>query len=200
MKRIILLIVLIIINCVMLYTKIESSGIQKIDLELERDELGIVFFDDLLLFNINDKNIIYLLEAPDDLKIKFKINPFTKNVNYIIMNKKYKTKLSNKLIIEDKIDLESINFIYDDYLQVIYKDYKLCVNAAEINDCDFLFYTVNKKFFINENTKVIFYTNSVKKEYIDNTYNKWLDYYKVENSMYNVMKLNNFYEVIEIVK
>lgn len=200
MKRIILLIVLIIINCVMLYTKIESSNIENIDLELEMDELGIVFFDDMLLFKINDKSIVYLINYTDDISIKTKTNAFTNNINYIIMNKNYKTKIYNKLIIKDKIDLENISFIYDDYLQISYKDYKLCIDAKDINDCDFLFYTVNNKFFVNENTKVIFYTDGINRKYIDNTYNKWLDYYKVENNTYNVMKLNNFYEVIEIPK
>lgn len=200
MKRIILLIVLIIINCVMLYTKIESSNIENIDLELEMDELGIVFFDDILLFKINDKSIVYLINYTDDISIKTKTNAFTNDINYIIMNKNYKTKIYNKLIIKDKIDLENINFVYDDYLQISYNDYKLCIDAKDINDCDFLFYTVNNKFFVNENTKVIFYTDGINRKYIDNTYNKWLDYYKVENNTYNVMKLNNFYEVIEIPK
>lgn len=200
MKRIILLIVLIIINCVMLYTKIESSNIENIDLELEMDELGIVFFDDMLLFKINDKSIVYLINYTDDISIKTKTNAFTNDINYIIMNKNYKTKIYNKLIIKDKIDLENINFVYDDYLQISYNDYKLCIDAKDINDCDFLFYTVNNKFFVNENTKVIFYTDGINRKYIDNTYNKWLDYYKVENNTYNVMKLNNFYEVIEIPK
>lgn len=200
MKRIILLIVLIIINCVMLYTKIESSNIENIDLELEMDELGIVFFDDMLLFKINDKSIVYLINYTDDISIKTKTNAFTNNINYIIMNKNYKTKLYNKLIIKDRIDLENISFIYDDYLQISYNDYKLCIDAKDINDCDFLFYTVDNKFFVNENTKVIFYTDGINRKYIDNTYNKWLDYYKVENNTYNVMKLNNFYEVIEIPK
>ena len=200
MKRIILLIVLIIINCVMLYTKIESSNIENIDLELEMDELGIVFFDDILLFKINDKSIVYLINYTDDISIKTKTGAFTNDINYIIMNKNYKTKIYNKLIIKDKIDLENINFVYDDYLQISYNDYKLCIDAKDINDCDFLFYTVNNKFFVNENTKVIFYTDNINTKYIDNTYNKWLDYYKVENNTYNVMKLNNFYEVIEIPK
>lgn len=200
MKRIILLIVLIIINCVMLYTKIESSNIENIDLELEMDELGIVFFDDMLLFKINDKSIVYLINYIDDISIKTKTGAFTNDINYIIMNKNYKTKIYNKLIIKDRIDLENINFVYDDYLQISYKDYKLCIDAKDINDCDFLFYTVNNKFFVNENTKVIFYTDGINRKYIDNTYNKWLDYYKVENNTYNVMKLNNFYEVIEIPK
>ena len=200
MKRIILLIVLIIINCVMLYTKIESSNIENIDLELEMDELAIVFFDDMLLFKINDKSIVYLINYTDDISIKTKTGAFTNDINYIIMNKNYKTKIYNKLIIKDKIDLENINFVYDDYLQISYKDYKLCIDAKDINDCDFLFYTVNNKFFVNENTKVIFYTDGINRKYIDNTYNKWLDYYKVENNTYNVMKLNNFYEVIEIPK
>lgn len=184
----------------MLYTKIESSNIENIDLELEMDELGIVFFDDILLFKINDKSIVYLINYTDDISIKTKTNAFTNDINYIIMNKNYKTKIYNKLIIKDKIDLENINFVYDDYLQISYKDYKLCIDAKDINDCDFLFYTVNNKFFVNENTKVIFYTDGINRKYIDNTYNKWLDYYKVENNTYNVMKLNNFYEVIEIPK
>ena len=199
MKRIILLIVLIIINCVMIYTKIESSNIKKIDLELEKEELGIVFFKDLLLFEINNKNIVYLLNYTNDFKIKREISALVKNIDYIIMNKNYKTNINNKVILDDKINLENINFLYDDYLQIIYKDYKLCVDVKEINDCDFLFYTGNNNIYVNENTKAIFYTNNIKRKYIDNTYNKWLDYYKVEKNMYNVIKLNNFYEVIEII-
>lgn len=200
MKRIILLIVLVIINCVILYTKIESSNIDKIDLELKNNEVGVVFFDDLILFKINNKNIVYLLDNYKDSNTMVKLKPFVYKLDYVLMNKNHNINIGDNKIIDDEIEINDIEFDYDDYLEVKYYNYKLCVDVNEVNDCDFLFYTKNNKIFINENTKAIFYSNNIDRKYIDNFSNKWIDSYKIGNGLYTVMKINSFYEVIEIVK
>lgn len=200
MKRIVLLIVLIILNCVILYTKIESSNIDKIDLELEDNEAGIVFFYDMILFKINNENIVYLLDNYKNSNIIQNVNPFVTSIDYVLMNKKHNINIGAKKILDDEIEINNIEFDYDDYLEIVYNDYKLCIDINEINDCDFIFNTKNNKFFINQNTKLILYNSDIDRTYLDNISNKWIDSYKIHDEIYTVMKINNFYEIVEIPK
>lgn len=198
MKKIILIITLFIINACFLLAREKKVTLEKIDLNLEYNELGIVFLglnnSDSLVLSINDINILYIINLKDSSSLKKEIAKLNFNVDFIVMNKNYDIDLNvPKKILKESISLNGITFNNGSYQSINYNNQSICINNT---NCDFVYYT-KSNIRVNDN-KVLFFNQDLKLP--DNLYKEWIDIYKINDSVYTVLKINDTYKVIEIIK
>lgn len=193
-KSVLLILLLLIININILKSK--EVAVEKIDLNLNYNELGVVFFSNKsfnsLILSLNNINILYIIDYDESLvkelrKINFKIN-------FIVMNNNYDVSLNvPKKIVKSSLNLNNIIFNNGNYVSINYNDNTLCINNT---NCDYVYYTTDN-IKVNDN-KILFYNENL--HISDNIYNEWIDIYKVNKSVYTILKISNQYDVIEIIK
>ena len=134
MKKIILIIVLIIFNVLLIYSKV--SGKNNINLNLKDEELAIVVIDNInsksLLLLKNNQTILYILEYNDDKDLIKDLDKFTYSFDYIFKSENFKTSFSNDMIINNNM----IDDIYISKNQIRYMNYSFCINESH---CDFTY-------------------------------------------------------------
>ena len=111
------------------------------------------------------------------------------------MNNDYNV-LGNKIVFNDYLYLNNIIFNKGDYIMISYNDKTLCVNP-KYNNCDFVYYTMDTMFYVNDNNKVIFYNDNINSDQI---YDKWIDSYKITKNNYTIIKIKDDYKILEILK
>lgn len=198
MKKIILIITLFIISSYFFFITEKEVALEKIDLNLEYNELGVIFLglkkSDSLVLSINDINILYIINLNDSSSLKKEIAKLNINIDFIVMNENYDIDLNvPKKIIKEALSLNSITFNNKNYQSINYNNQSLCINNT---NCDFIYYT-KPNIQVNDN-KVLFFNQDIKLP--DNLYKEWVDIYKINNSVYTVLKVGNNYKVIEIIK
>ena len=110
------------------------------------------------------------------------------------MNNNYDVSLNvPKKIVKSSLNLNNIIFNNGNYVSINYNDNTLCINNT---NCDYVYYTTNN-IKVNDN-KILFYNENL--HISDNIYNEWIDIYKVNKSVYTILKISNQYDVIEIIK
>ena len=186
------------INILMFYTKSREVSIEKIDINLEFNELGITFLDlndsNTLLISLNNTNILYIIDYKDSTNLKKELNRLGKSIDFIVMIKEYDIDIpAPKKIINKRLNINNIVFLSDTYNSISYNNSSLCINSS---NCDFVYYT-NSNIKVNNN-KVLFISRNIKMK--DKLYEEWVDIYKLNNSVYTVLKINDTYEVLEIIK
>ena len=198
MKKIILIITLLILNIYLLMIRDEKVVLEKIDLNLEYNELGIVFLglenSHSLVLSVNDLNILYIIDLKNFNSLKREINKLNLSIDFVVMNENYDVNLNvPKKIVRQSLSLNGITFNNGSYKSINYNDQSLCINNT---NCDYVYYT-KKDIKVNDN-KVLFFNQDIKLP--DNLYKEWVDIYKVSNSIYTILKISDTYKVIEIIK
>lgn len=198
MKKIIAIIILCFINILIFYNKGKEVSIEKIDINLEFNELGITFLDlndsNTLLISLNNTNILYIVDYKDSTNLKKELNKLGKSIDFIVMTKEYDIDINiPKKIINKRLNINNIIFLSDTYNSISYNNNSLCINSS---NCDFVYYT-NSNIKVNNN-KVLFISKNTSMN--DKLYEEWVDIYKLNNSVYTVLKINDTYEVLEIIK
>lgn len=198
MKKIIAIIILCFINILIFYNKGKEVSIEKIDINLEFNELGITFLDlndsNTLLISLNNTNILYIVDYKDSTNLKKELNKLGKSIDFIVMTKEYDIDINiPKKIINKRLNINNIVFLSDTYNSISYNNNSLCINSS---NCDFVYYT-NSNIKVNNN-KVLFISKNTSMN--DKLYEEWVDIYKLNNSVYTVLKINDTYEVLEIIK
>lgn len=198
MKKLIAIIILCFINIIIFYNKGKEVSIEKIDINLEFNELGITFLDlndsNTLLISLNNTNILYIVDYKDSTNLKKELNRLGKSIDFIVMIKEYDIDIpAPKKIINKRLNINNIVFLSDTYNSISYNNSSLCINSS---NCDFVYYT-NSNIKVNNN-KVLFISRNIKMK--DKLYEEWVDIYKLNNSVYTVLKINDTYEVLEIIK
>ena len=198
MKKLIAIIMLCFINIIIFYNKGKEVSIEKIDINLEFNELGITFLDlndsNTLLISLNNTNILYIVDYKDSTNLKKELNKLGQSIDFIVMTKEYDIDVrAPKKIINKRLNINNIVFLSDTYNSISYNNSSLCINSS---NCDFVYYT-NSNIKVNNN-KVLFITRNIKMK--DKLYEEWVDIYKLNNSVYTVLKINDTYEVLEIIK
>ena len=196
MKKIIIILFLI---STFFISNIKKVSLENINLDLSNNELGIIFINinnnNALLLSLNNKNILYLLKYNNYNEIINYLKPININIDYIVMNSDYNI-IGNKILFNDYLYLNNITFNKRDYIMINYNDNTICINPT-LNNCDYIYYTFDTNFYINDNTKVLFYNDNINN---DKFYDKWIDSYKINKNIYTIMKIKNSYEVLEIPK
>lgn len=198
MKKLIAIIILCFINILMFYNKGKEVSIEKIDINLEFNELGIIFLDlndsNTLLISLNNTNILYIVDYKASTNLKKELNKLGKSIDFIVMTKEYDIDIqAPKKIINKRLNINNIVFLSDTYNSISYNNNSLCINSS---NCDFVYYT-NSNIKVNNN-KVLFISNDISMN--DKLYEEWVDIYKLNNSVYTVLKINDTYEILEIIK
>lgn len=200
MKKLVLLLILFSIFKICSHTY--KVSVEKIDLSLNENELGIIFLNlensNSLLFSLNNINILYILNYTDNDDIKQYISPLSVNIDYVIMNSDYNIE-GNKKVFDNYLYLNNIIFNKDEYIMINYNDKTLCINPNH-NNCDYVYYTYDTNFFVSDNTKIFLYNDNISNKYLNEVYNKWVDSYKISNNIYTILKIKDNYEVLEIPK
>ena len=193
MKKYVLIISLIIINFLLIYSKINSTSIKDIKLNLSNDEVGIIFLplpdSKSLLIKKGDINILYILSYTSNKRLQSAIDVFTDKIDYVISNQDY--TIPNSLVLEHAINIEDINI---DQHRIVYNQHTFCIN--ESSNCDYSYY-LTTPIIISDQVDVLFYEPFLS---IDSLANTWLDKYKIIDDYYTVIVLNNEYEVMTFLK
>lgn len=193
------LIIIILILSTFLINNIKKVSLEHINLDLTNNELGIIFINinnnNGLLLSLNNKNILYILKYNNYNDFINYLKPIKINIDYIVMNSDYNIT-GNKILFNDYLYLNNITFDIKDYIMINYNDHTICINP-KINNCDFVYYTINTNYYINDNTQVFIYNDNIN---IDKIYDKWIDSYKINKNIYTIMKIKNNYEILEIPK
>ena len=197
MKKLIIIILLIISTYFI--SGIKKVSVENINLSLLDNELGVIFINtndnNGLLLSLNNKNILYILKYNNYNEIKNFLKPLNINIDYVVMNSDYNIT-GNKILFNDYLYLNNITFNKQEYIMINYNDLTLCINP-KYNNCDYVYYTNDIKFYINDNTKAFIYNDNIN---INELYDKWIDSYKINKNVYTIMKIKNNYEIIEIPK
>ena len=198
MKKIIMIILLCFINMFIFYKKGKEVSIEKININLNYNELGIVFLDltdsNTLLLSLNNTNILYIIDYKDSTSLKKELNKLGKTIDFIVMNEYYDIDINtSKKIINKRLNINNIIFNNDTYNSISYNNNSLCINSS---NCDFVYYT-KSNIKVNENN-ALFISKNINMS--DKLYEEWVDIYKLNDSVYTLLKIHDTYEVLEIIK
>ena len=198
MKKIVLIIILCLSNIFIFYNRDKEVSIEKIDINLEFNELGIIFLDlndsNTLLISLNNTSILYIIDYKDSTNLKKELNHLNKKIDFIVMNKEYDIDINApKKLVNKRLNINNIIFNNGIYQSINYNNNSLCINSS---NCDYAYYTTNN-IKVNNN-KVLFISKSANMN--DKIYEEWVDIYKLNNSVYTVLKIKDTYQVLEIIK
>ena len=198
MKKIVLIIILCLSNIFIFYNRDKEVSIEKIDINLEFNELGIIFLDlndsNTLLISLNNTSILYIIDYKDSTNLKKELNHLNKKIDFIVMNKEYDIDINApKKLVNKRLNINNIIFNNGIYQSINYNNNSLCINSS---NCDYAYYTTNN-IKVNNN-KVLFISKNIKMS--DKLYEEWVDIYKLNNSVYTVLKIKDTYQVLEIIK
>jgi hypothetical protein len=205
MKKVLFIFFLVIIYIVIITEKLEPSFVEKIDLNLKENEVGITFISltdsKSLLINRGNRKILVILEYLNSHKINNALKLFgAESLDYIVMNNNYSVDITakNNIIIGNKeIELYDIDFsIKNDVLKIEYQDHDLCIYQKEnprklTENCHYIYFLkVDKNLNINDSVNMIFYDEDTNPDYLESIFDKWIDIYMIKKNYYVTLKLD----------
>ena len=145
MKKIVLIIILCLSNIFIFYNRDKEVSIEKIDINLEFNELGIIFLDlndsNTLLISLNNTSILYIIDYKDSTNLKKELNHLNKKIDFIVMNKEYDIDINApKKLVNKRLNINNIIFNNGIYQSINYNNNSLCINSS---NCDYAYYTTN---------------------------------------------------------
>lgn len=193
MKKIVIL--LIVLFGLLKYIEFKYNEQYKINFNLD-DEIGIITLkldnSSSLLIKHKNKYLLYLLEFNNNKNLDKNIKLFTDKIDYTYMSNDYNINVNNKV---SNIKIEDLS-INDDIIK--YKNNKICINRS--NNCDYVFLFKND-ILLNNDIKVIFYSNDLNKDYIEYVNSYDIKKYIISNKTYHLITINNSkYKVTNLVK
>ncbi len=195
MKKLYLFIFLLFFNIGILYVRIFSNKLKKIDLNLKDDEIAIIILSletsKSLLIDIQESFLLYTFSYYDDSNLEQNISLFTDKLDYIFMNEEYPLRYPYKNVIDGLAVIQNIQLEPN---RIHYNNKTFCIN--ETKECNFVYLTEEKEF--DDDMEVIFYDDKLSDSYIETLHEKWTDVYKVTSNSYTIFILNDDYEVIHL--
>lgn len=197
MRKIVIICVLLIFNFCIVYAKMSNEDLDKVELNLKEDELGIVAIkldnSNSLLLKYRGKYYLYLIDFIDSKNIKASEEIFTDYIDYIYMNNNYNYHDSRAKVVQNDIN-DALSFTKD---KIFFKDKSICINTS--TDCDYVF--INREdVLLNDDIDVVFYSNDLNDKYIDYLKSFWIDSYPLSNQSYTVITIGDDYTVNNLVK
>jgi len=205
MKKILLIFFLIIVYIIVIKYKVENAFVEKIDLNLKENEMGITFItledSKSLLINKDDVKLLVVLEYLNSNKINNVLKMFgVEKLDYIIMNDEYNIDIlanKNKVINNKQLKIKDISFFnHDNELKINYLDHNFCVyekisEKSFYDDCKYIYFlTVDKDIKVNDSVNMVFYNEDTNPTYLENLYNQWIDIYMVKKDYFVTLKLD----------
>lgn len=198
LKRIILLIILIILYCFIIHEKTRETFLEKIDLSLESNEIGVVIYNDKLLLTNSEETTLILMD--DDEKVDKFLSTFgTYRINNLITYNESNLKLNydNKYSINN-LDLKNMKGDKNN-VKIILHNYVFCIyESGDTNDCTFIYLkNEDNDIEINNQNKAIFFKKS--EQLSEKLYTKWIDSYALDDASYTIIKIStDNYNIINV--
>ncbi len=203
MKKVIIILFLFAFSLLTYKGKVENAFIEKIDLKLQEEEIGIVFIpmnkSSFLLIKTKENSIIlpiYGKENPQKILERFGEEKPTYSYTDIINGE-------NK-VEEQNLQIENINIKKNNKNYTISNEnINFCIfYEGNIQNCDYIYF-VNETSLSESKIKLAFYNEDLSSTFENELYNHWIDVYKIKKKeftlftlhkdTYNVIKLPNYY-------
>lgn len=204
MRKLIILIIVIVVIC----PKIKPKLIIETYNELENEEISITILNNdtskSLLINNEDLIIITYI---DENKIKEILEQLEiKKLNNLITLEDIKLNINSKNIINlnKTINLNNIKISEEEnIIKIKHKNNIFCIYENGLNqdldECQYIWFIELEQADFNDDTKVIFFDNSINKKNIEELSDKWVDSYILNNKVYYSLKINKKnYDIIDI--
>lgn len=195
MKKLYLIIFLVLANVSLLYVRIFSNKLKKIELNLKEGEVAIIILSleesKSFLLSSKNGNLLYTFSYKDNQNLEQNISLFTDHLDYVFMRNEYPLSYPNKTVLDGLVVIQNIQLEPN---RLYYNNRVLCIN--EVENCDFVYLT--EEISLSENIDVVFYDESLSDTYIETLHKKWIDTYKITNDSYTILLLNDDYEVIHL--
>lgn len=194
MRKIVIIITLLLFNFCIVYAKIKDKNLDKVDIKLKEDELGIAVItlegSTSLILKYQDKYIFYLVDYINDIDLDTNIKVFTDNVynSYMAKNYAYDAQILKEKIIGD------LTLKPD---QITYKDYNICLNHSR--DCDIVI-ALSNDVLLTKDINAILYRTDLDEGYLDYIDTFWVDKYRLTNQNYIVITLGADFIIDSISK
>lgn len=194
MRKIILIIVLLLFNFCIVYAKIKSKNLDKVDIRLEADELGIavILLDNStsILLKYQGKYIFYLVDYLNDKDLTSNIRVFTNDLNnvYMAFNYNYDAQILKHKVIGDLTLSPN---------RIKYKDYNICLNYS--HDCDIVI-ALKDDILLNKDISAIIYRTDLDDAYLDYIDSFWIDKYRLTRESYTIITLGDEFSIESINK
>lgn len=182
MRKILILLFLMFIF--LLNTKGLAYTANRIDLQIKKNEISLVFIrlkhsKSILIKDQNSDNL-FILDYKNGSNIINTLKIFGSKPNIYFLNN------GSKVINHIKIYKKKNNMVFK------IKNYNLCVidNTKPLKSCDFIYIMdLNYRFSVN-NFKTILYDESISKEYLKDVQESWIDNYIVSTDGFTILKIN----------
>lgn len=202
MKKLIIILFLLSFSFLTYKEKIQNAFIEKINLNIKKNEVGIVFLpiedSSFLLLKTENHSVLFPVygnKNPSKILERFgEENPTYSYTEHIKGNKNISEKLlvDHVMIVKENqnfvISMENVNFCI--YLE------------GSIHNCDYVYFA-NETSFSSDTIKLAFYDENLSSTFENTLYDHWIDVYKIKkneftlftfhNDIYNVIKLPNYY-------
>lgn len=185
MKQILTLSLILFIILFNIETKAFSA--KKIDLKIKPDEINIIFLNlknnKSILITDEENSNLFILKYENDTGLKEALKIFKSKPDIFYLNKQFNKKIDNIYIFKQK-----------NIFKLRINNYTLCIynnNQNITTNCDFVYIiNLNKEFIIDENISAIFYDENIKKEYLTNVSESWIENTIVSSDSFTILKLN----------
>lgn len=192
MKKMMFMTILCIMIFVSFKHKLQNCFTQKIDLNIQKNEFGVVFYtiekNRYMVITSKDKSALITIDKvnhPKNKEILNKLGIF----DYEIRNLDTISSF-NDIIIKQEQNVVKIN-----------QNNKIfCISNGKIipKECLYVYLLKDTDF---DDMKLVFYHDNLSEEYVEKLYEKWIDLYKLnENSITFVKFYEDTYSVINISK
>ncbi len=213
MKRFFLLVSLVFF-CIFSYkSKIEGVFLEKIYLNLKKDEIGITLLSDSdnkgLLISQNDQHVLFLFDYHNFISLKKNLELFGANKIvdvYTTFDRKinifgkssqlFQNSLKNTFL---KIDRR------EDLIRMQVKDQYFCIyndgKNTDFSECDFVYLlNFSKEIDLSDDIQLLFLEENGNADLLKNLYEKWIDSYTVHNQYITVKVLDKKYDISIVPK
>lgn len=208
MRKMILIMLVIIVECCYLSKKSIPVFIEKIDLKLKENEIAIIN----LYFNKNkgmviktvDTDVLLLIDLKDKNKLLANLDDFGIEVDYLLSFDDCDIPSDDKQILNDTLEINGIKFYKNNNnITINYQNHNFCIlddnYIDDINNCHYIYWdNPSGKIETNYEPELILY-QKLNEDFLEKTYDKWIDTYYVDPAYYTILKLNSIsYNLINV--
>lgn len=202
MKKIVIILFLILFSTTVYHYKAESAFIEKIDLDLDNNEVGLVFIptgDSRYLYLKNKESSvllpIYLGKEGSPEKILKMLGENNLEYSY-----DKQVKAIHQVCLEEPLDLEEIVIVKEkENIRIQIKEQTFCIyNGGTLTDCDYVYF-MKPALLEKSEIKLAFYGADIEENFENELYDKWIDLYKIGKEEFTIVKFHeDNYNVIRL--
>lgn len=208
MRKMILIMLVIIVECCYLSKKSIPVFIEKIDLKLKENEIAIIN----LYFNKNkgmviktvDTDVLLLIDLKDKNKLLANLDDFGIEVDYLLSFDDCDIPSDDKQILNDSLEINGIKFYKNNNnITINYQNHNFCIlddnYIDDSNNCHYIYWdNPSGEIETNYEPELILY-QKLNEDFLEKTYDKWIDTYYVDPAYYTILKLNSIsYNLINV--